>query len=105
VWTSDALYVLSLIGLVVAGLWGLYLTRRPARFTCPRCGRGFTVRSASAFSGYRWPADVILMAVRWYLRHPLSGTSAMELLAERGFDVSNRTVLRCGSSVRATTGG
>src|SRR5947208_3884640 len=64
------------------------------RFTCGSCGRDFTVRSASVFSGYRWPADVILMAVRWYLRHPLSATSVMELLAERGIDVSNRTVLR-----------
>src|SRR5437667_8149186 len=34
------------------------------------------------------------MAVRWYLRHPLSAMSVMELLAERGIDVSNRTVLR-----------
>jgi putative transposase len=37
---------------------------------------------------------VILMAVRWYLRHLLSATSVMELLAERGVDVSTRTVLR-----------
>ena len=64
------------------------------RFACAHCGRDFTLRSASAFSGYRWPADVILMAVRWYLRHPLSATSVLELLAERGIDVSNRTVLR-----------
>ena len=64
------------------------------RFTCGSCGRDFTIRSVSAFSGYRWPADVILMAVRWYLRHPLSATSVMELLSERGIDVSNRTVLR-----------
>jgi len=64
------------------------------RFSRTDRGRDFTLRSASAFSGYRWPADVILMAVRWYLRHPLSGTSVMELLAERGIDVSNRTVLR-----------
>jgi IS6 family transposase len=64
------------------------------RFTCTECRRDFTLRSDSAFSGYRWPSDVILMAVRWYLRHPLSGTSVMELLAERGIDVSNRTVLR-----------
>jgi len=28
------------------------------------------------------------------LRHPLSATSVMELLADRGIDVSNRTVLR-----------
>jgi putative transposase len=34
------------------------------------------------------------MAVRLYLRHPLSAASVMELLAERGIDVSNRTVLR-----------
>jgi transposase-like protein len=64
------------------------------RFTCGGCGRDFTLRSASAFSGYRWPADVILMAVRWYLRHPLSATSGLELLCERGVAVSNRTVLR-----------
>ena len=64
------------------------------RFSCTDRGRDFTLRSASAFSGYRWPADVILMAVRWYLRHPLSCTSVMELLAERGIDVSSRTVLR-----------
>jgi putative transposase len=37
---------------------------------------------------------VILMAVRWYLAHPLSATSVMRLLAERGIDVSERTVLR-----------
>ena len=67
---------------------------RRQRFSCVTCGRDFTIRSASAFSGYRWPADVILMAVRWYLRHPLSATSVMELLAERGIDVTNRTVLR-----------
>src|SRR5713226_9670560 len=32
------------------------------------------------------------MAVCWYLRHPLSATSVMELPAEQGIDVSNRTV-------------
>jgi putative transposase len=38
------------------------------RFTCTDCDRDFTTRSASAFSGYRWPADVMLMAVH---RRPL----------------------------------
>ena len=36
------------------------------------------------------------MAVRWYLRHPLSVASVMELLAERGIDVNNGTVLPSG---------
>jgi transposase-like protein len=37
---------------------------------------------------------VILTAVRWYLGHPLSATSVMVFLVERGIDVSTRTVLR-----------
>jgi transposase-like protein len=64
------------------------------RFLGERCRRRFTGTSGSAFSGDRWPPDEILMAVRWYLRRPLSGTSAMVFLAERGIDVSQRTGLR-----------
>jgi transposase-like protein len=64
------------------------------RFVCRLCGRTFTAASASAFAGYRWPPEVILLAVRWYLGHPLSATSVMIFLAERGIDVSPRTVLR-----------
>jgi putative transposase len=36
---------------------------------------------------------VILTAVRWYLAYPLSSRQILELLAERGIDVSHRTVL------------
>ncbi|CAA9287536.1 MAG: hypothetical protein AVDCRST_MAG77-4419 [uncultured Chloroflexi bacterium] len=64
------------------------------RYACRPCGKDFTERSASAFAGYRWPAEVILLAVRWSLSHPLSAASVMELLAERGINVSTRTVLR-----------
>ena len=64
------------------------------RYACRACGRDFMERSVSAFAGYRWPEEVILLAVRWSLSHPLSATSVMELLAERGVDVSKRTVLR-----------
>jgi len=64
------------------------------RFLCRGCRRTYTADSATAFRGYHWPAAVILTAVRWYLAHPLSGTSVMVLLAERGIDVSPRTVLR-----------
>jgi hypothetical protein len=36
---------------------------------------------------------VILAGTRWYLRFPLSARQVAELLAERGVDVSARTVL------------
>ncbi len=45
------------------------------RFMCRPCRRTFTAHSTAAVSGYRWPPEVILTAVRWYLAHPLSATS------------------------------
>jgi putative transposase len=63
------------------------------KYVCRPCRRTFTESTSSAFSGYRWPADVILTAVRWYLAYPLSSRQVLELLAERGIDVSHRTVL------------
>lgn len=63
------------------------------KYACRQCRRSFTEDSASAFSGYRWPVDVILTGVRWYLAYPLSSRHVLELLAERGIDVSHRTIL------------
>src|SRR5690348_14237977 len=70
-----------------------YDSRGRQRYTCRHCRRDFTELSGSAFSGYRWPAEVILAAMRWYLRYPLSARQVAELPAERGVDVSARTVL------------
>src|SRR5919107_1346991 len=63
------------------------------RSPCRPCYRDFTAHSTSAFSGYRWPPDVILMAVRWYCSLPLSAAQVVRLLAERHIDVTARTVL------------
>jgi transposase-like protein len=63
------------------------------KFACRPCRRTFTDNTGAAFAGYRWPSDVILLAVRWYLSYPLSSRQVLELLAERGIDVSHRTIL------------
>jgi IS6 family transposase len=57
---------------------------RPARVSAPR----------SSFAGFRFPQDVILIAVRWYLRYGLSYRDVEELLAERGIPVDHVTVFR-----------
>jgi transposase-like protein len=44
------------------------------RFRCSPCGRRFTQRSSSAFSGRAFPDDIIAVAVRWYVRYRLSYT-------------------------------
>jgi transposase-like protein len=51
-----------------------------------------TGRSGSAFSGYRFPDEVIALAVRWYLRFRLSYADVVEWLAERGVEVDASTV-------------
>jgi transposase-like protein len=48
----------------------------------------------SAFPGFRFPSDVIVVAVRWYLRFGLSYRDVEELLAERGVEVDHVTVYR-----------
>jgi IS6 family transposase len=49
---------------------------------------------SSAFSGFRFPPEVILIAVRWYLRYGLSYRDLEELLSERGIVVDHVTLFR-----------
>jgi transposase, IS6 family len=48
----------------------------------------------STFAGFRFPPEVILIAVRWYLRYGLSYRDLEELLAERGIEVDHVTLFR-----------
>jgi len=50
--------------------------------------------SSSAPAGYRFPREVIAVAVRWYLRYGLSYRDVEELLAERGVAVDHVTIYR-----------
>src|SRR4029450_11052545 len=54
------------------------------------------VPSRSAFVGFRFPPEVIVLAVRWYLRFGLSYRDVEEQLAERGIEVDHVTVHRWG---------
>ncbi|MEU7876538.1 IS6 family transposase [Dactylosporangium sp. NPDC049140] len=48
----------------------------------------------SAFAGFRFPPDVIVVAVRLYLRYTLSYRDVEELLLERGVEADHVTVFR-----------
>jgi transposase-like protein len=58
--------------------------RRPRAAPLPR----------SAFAGFRFPPDVIVLAVRWYLRFGLSYRDVEELLVERGVEVDHVSIYR-----------
>lgn len=48
----------------------------------------------SPFKRHRFPREIILCAVRWYLRFPLSYQEVVDLLAERGISVDRSTGYR-----------
>lgn len=50
----------------------------------PRRSNPVPVVHSSAFVGFRFPPEIIVLAVRWYLRYALSYRDVEELLAERG---------------------
>jgi IS6 family transposase len=60
----------------------------------PRRCRLVPAVPSSAFAGFRFPAEIIVLALRWYLRFGLSYRDVEELLAERGIEVDHVTVHR-----------
>jgi hypothetical protein len=48
--------------------------------------------AGSAFAGFCFPSDVIVLAVHWYLRFGLSYRDVEELLADRGIEVDHVTI-------------
>ena len=58
------------------------------------CSRPVRAVPSSAFAGFRFPVEIIVLAVRWYLRFGLSYRDVEELLAERGIEVDHVTVFR-----------
>jgi transposase-like protein len=63
------------------------------RYRCHTCHRTFTDRTGTPFAGFRWPREVITLAVHWDCSYRLAAANVRDLLAERGIDVSARTVL------------
>jgi len=61
---------------------------------CGACGRHATNESTSLVAGHRFPRDIILLAVRYYLQLGAAAERIAGILADRGIDVSGRTILR-----------
>ena len=48
----------------------------------------------NSFKRHRFPSRIILLAVRWYCRYPLSYRDVQDMLAERNIHVSRSTINR-----------
>ena len=60
----------------------------------PRGSRPIPEVPSSALKGFRFPPEIIVLALRWYLRYGLSSRDVEELLGERGIEVDHVTVYR-----------
>jgi hypothetical protein len=53
-----------------------------------------------SFKGMRFPADVILLCIRWYATYPLSYRHIEEMLGEREMSLDHSTINRSVRKVR-----
>ena len=59
-----------------------------------RSSRSSAPLPPSAFRGFRYPREVIVVAVRWYLRYGVSYRDVEELLVDRGIEVDHVIIFR-----------
>ncbi len=52
------------------------------------------MRHAKGFKGRHFPADFILLCVRWYLKYNVSYRQLAGMMQERGFEVCHTTIYR-----------
>src|SRR3954453_15084023 len=81
--SNDAVGSVALSGAACPGRSGT-----PA-LTLPRIS---SMSTARVFRGFRFPAEVILWAVRWYLQFPVSYRDLEAMLADRGVAVDHTTM-------------
>ena len=58
------------------------------------------ITPGNPFKGGHYSGEVILLAVRWYLRYPLAYERVAEMLAERGLEVDASCVWRWVQAMR-----
>src|SRR5207237_463920 len=64
------------------------------RRACRACGRHATRESTSLAAGHRFPRDITLLAVRYYLQLGAAAERIAGILADRGVDGDGQTILR-----------
>ena len=71
------------------------------RFRCRACQRRFNERTGTPFNDLQYPTDIVLLAVPWRLRYKLGFRDIVELLLQRGFEVTHETIRAWEFSLRA----
>jgi len=52
------------------------------------------MRALDLFKGRHFDREIIVLCVRWYLRYKLSSRDLVQMMVERGIEVTHTTILR-----------
>src|SRR5216683_7577200 len=77
--------------------------RGRAVYACRACGRHATSESASLVAGHRFPRDIILLAVRYYLQLGAAAERIAGILADRRHRCERPDHPALGPEVRASS--
>ena len=61
-------------------------------FQCKRCSLKYNERTGTHYNFLTYPTDIVIQAVRWYIRYRLSYANLSEILSERGFKITDETL-------------
>ena len=50
--------------------------------------------SKNIFKYKQFKSEIIMLCVRWYLKYPLSYRNLVEMMAERGINITHTTIMR-----------
>jgi putative transposase len=52
----------------------------------------YNERTGTKYNFLTYPTDIVIQAVRWYIRYRLSYANLSEILSERGFEITDETL-------------
>ena len=61
-------------------------------FQCKRCSVKYNERTGTLYNFLTYPTDIVMQAVRWYIRYRLSYANLAEMLSERGINITDETL-------------
>jgi hypothetical protein len=84
----------SVLGARALSRWAMSVPEGDSGRMLRSHGRPVPVVPSSAFAGFRFPPEIIVLTARWYLRFGLSYRDVEEPLAERGIEGDHVSVFR-----------
>ncbi len=61
-------------------------------FQCRGCMVKYNERTGTKYNFLTYPTDIVIQAVRWYIRYRLSYSNLAEMLSERGIILTDETI-------------